>query len=74
MKYVGIDHAVGLSCRVCEHTTVVRYSRLLNFLLARRPIVCAGCGRVTEHGWNSVEEARLLVRERMRRNETRQVV
>lgn len=72
MRYVGIDHAVGLSCRACGHTTTILYSRLLNRLLDRAPIVCEGCGRVTDHGWDSVEEARMLVGERMRRNEKRQ--
>lgn len=72
MRYVGIDHAVGLSCRACEHTTIMLYSRLLNALLDRVPVVCEGCGRVTDHGWNSVEEARMLVRARMRGNERRQ--
>jgi hypothetical protein len=67
-----MDHAVGLSCRACAHTTVMLYSRLLNCLLDGRPIVCEGCGRATEHGWSSVEEARLLVGERMRRNGKRQ--
>jgi hypothetical protein len=72
MKYVGIDHAVGLSCRACKHTTAMLYSRLLSRLLDREPIVCEGCGRVTDHGWNSVEEARLLVGERRRGHERRQ--
>ncbi|HEU4617443.1 MAG TPA: hypothetical protein VFV10_05345 [Gammaproteobacteria bacterium] len=72
MRYVGIDHAVGLSCRACKHTTTLLYSRLLNLMLDRVPIICEGCGRVTGHGWKSVEEAGTLLRERMRRHAKRQ--
>jgi hypothetical protein len=74
MRYVGIDHAVGLSCRACKHTTTMLYSRLLNCLLDRAPIVCAGCGRITDHDWSSAEQARMLVGERMRGNEKLQAV
>ena len=69
MRYVGTDHAVGLSCRACKHTTAMLYSRLLGSIVDGARIVCEGCGRVTDHGWSTLEEARMLVGERMRRDE-----
>lgn len=66
MEYIGIDHMIGLSCDSCSRTMTIFYSRLLNSVLDSKPIVCDCCGRVTKHGWDSVERAQLLVSRRMR--------
>jgi hypothetical protein len=66
MDYVGIDHLIGLSCRSCRTTTAMPYSWLLNVVLDGRPVVCDYCRRTTNHGWDSVEAAQLLVARHMR--------
>jgi hypothetical protein len=66
MDYVGMDHMIGLSCGSCNRTMTILYSRLLNSVLDGKAIVCDGCGRITKHGWDSIEHARLLVSRRMR--------
>jgi hypothetical protein len=70
MDYVGIDHWLGLSCSACQHTTAMRYSDLLNHLVEGESVVCDGCGRETNHDWTSIEEARNLVAEHMRRGKS----